>query len=60
MKPDLACRSVHKVNRDKPLLAMVVLLVDYEMGDLPGDRVDDYAAHLTARSVGATSVGPQS
>jgi hypothetical protein len=57
-KPDLAGRSVHKVNRDKPPRAIPVLRVDYEMSDLPSDRVDDYAAHLTACSIGATGVGP--
>jgi hypothetical protein len=57
-QPDLACRSVHKVNGNKPLRAMLVLGVDYEMSDLPSDRVDDYAAHLTAGSIGATGVGP--
>ena len=56
-KPDLARRSVHKVSRDKPPRAMPVLGVDYEMGDLPGDRVDDYAAHLTAGSIGAAGAG---
>jgi hypothetical protein len=40
-KPDLARRSVHKVNRNKPPRAMPVLRVDYEMSDLPSDRVDD-------------------
>ena len=53
-KPDLTRRSVHKVNRNKPPWAIPVLLVDYEMSDLPGDRVDDYAAHMTAGSIAAT------
>lgn len=56
-KPDLARRSVHKVSRNKPPRAMPVLRVDCEMSDLPGDRVDDYAAHLTAGSIGAAGVG---
>jgi hypothetical protein len=30
---------------------------DGEMSDLPGDRVNDYAAYLTAGSIGATGVG---
>jgi hypothetical protein len=58
VKPDLARRSVHKVNRNKPLRAMPVLRVDYEMSDLPSDRVDDYAGHLAAGSIRATGVGP--
>jgi hypothetical protein len=37
---------------------MPVLGVDGEMSDLPGDRVDDYAAYLTAGSIGAAGVGP--
>jgi len=57
VKPDPARRSVHKVSRDKPPRAMPVLRVDCEMSDLPGDRVDDYAAYLTAGSIGATGVG---
>lgn len=57
-KPDLARRSVHKVNRNKPPLAAPVLWVDCEMSDLSGDRVDDYAAHLTAGSIGTADVGP--
>jgi hypothetical protein len=56
-KPNPARRSVHKVSRNKPPRAMPVLRVDYEMGDLPGDRVDDYAAYLTAGSIGAVGVG---
>jgi hypothetical protein len=57
-KPDLTRRSVHKVNRNKPPWAIPVLLVDYQMSDLPGDRVDDYAAHMAAGSIAATGVGP--
>jgi hypothetical protein len=57
-KPDLTCRSIHKVNRNKPPWAISVLRVDYEMSDLPGDRVDDYAAHMTAGSIAATGVAP--
>jgi hypothetical protein len=38
-KPDLARRSVHKVNRNKPPRAMPVLGVDCEMSDLRGDRI---------------------
>jgi len=57
-KPDLTRRSVHKVSRNKPPWAIPVLVVDYEMSDLPGDRVDDYAAHMTAGSIAATGVGP--
>jgi hypothetical protein len=57
-KPDLARRSVHKVNRNKPPRAMPVLGVDCEMSDLPGDRINDYAAHLTAGSIGATGADP--
>ncbi len=56
-KPDLAVRSVHKVNGNKPPPAMPGLGVDREMRDLPGDRVDDYAAYLTAGSIGAAGVG---
>ena len=37
---------------------MPVLGVDCEMSDLPGDRVDDYAAYLTAGTIGAAGVGP--
>jgi hypothetical protein len=33
-------------------------LGDCEMSDLPGARINDYAAHLTARSIGATGAGP--
>ena len=57
-KPDLARRSVRKVNRNKPPQATPVLRVDDEMGDLPSDRVDDDAAHLTAGSIGASGAGP--
>jgi hypothetical protein len=35
-----------------------MLLVDYELSDLSGDRVDDYAAHMAAGSIAATGVGP--
>jgi hypothetical protein len=56
-KPDLACRSIHKVNRNKPPWAISVPRVDYEMSDLPGDRVDEYAAHMTAGSIAATGAG---
>ena len=56
-KPDLARRSVHEVNRNKPPRAMPALGVDDEMSDLPSNRVDDYAAHLTAGSIGAAGVG---
>ena len=28
------------------------------MSDLSGDRINDYAAHLTAGSIGATGAGP--
>ena len=56
-KPDLTRRSVHKVNRNKPPWAIPVLLVNYEMSDLPGDRVDDYSAHMTAGSIAATGAG---
>ena len=49
--------SVHEVNGNKPPRAGPVLGVDCQMGDLPGDRVDDYAAHLTAGSIGAVGVG---
>src|SRR6202522_1621892 len=54
----LTRRGVHKVNRGKPPRAMPVPGVDCEMSDLPSGRVDDYAAHLTAGSIGATGVGP--
>jgi hypothetical protein len=57
-KPDLTRRSVHKVNRNKPPWAIPVLVVDDQMSDLPGDRVDDDAAHMTAGSIAATGVGP--
>jgi hypothetical protein len=57
-KPDLTRRSVHKVNRNKPPWAIPVLLADYDMSDFPGDRVHDYATHLTAGSIAATGVGP--
>jgi hypothetical protein len=57
-KPELTRRSIHQVNGNKPRWAIPALLVDYEMSDLPGDRVDDYAAHLTAGTIGATGVGP--
>jgi hypothetical protein len=43
-KLDLAGRSVYEVNGNKPPRARPVLWVDCEMRDLPGDRVDDYAA----------------
>jgi hypothetical protein len=43
-KLDLAGRSVYEVNGNKPPRARPVLGVDCEMRDLPGDRVDDYAA----------------
>jgi hypothetical protein len=56
-KTDLARRSVHEVNRNKPPRAMPVLGVDCEMRDLPVDRVDDYAGYLTAGSIGAPGVG---
>ena len=56
-KPDLTCCSIHKVNRNKPPWAISALRVDYEMSDLPGDRVDEYAAHMTAGSIAATGVG---
>jgi hypothetical protein len=36
---------------------MPVLGVDCEVSDLPGDRVDDYAAYLTPGSIGAIGVG---
>jgi hypothetical protein len=57
-KPDLTRRSIHKVSRNKPRQAIPVLLVNYEMSDLPGDRVDDDAAHMTAGSIAATGVCP--
>jgi hypothetical protein len=56
-KPDPARRSVHEVNRNKPPRAVPALGVDCEMSDLPSDRVDDYAAYLTAGSIGAAGVG---
>ena len=37
---------------------MPVLAVDYKMSDLLGGRVDDYAADLTAGSIGATASAP--
>jgi hypothetical protein len=43
-KPDLAGRSVYEVHGNKPTRARPVLGVDREMSDLPGGRVDDYAA----------------
>jgi hypothetical protein len=52
-KLDLPGRSVYKVNGNKPPRARPVLGVDCEMRDLPGDRVDDYAAELTAGTIGA-------
>src|ERR1700689_5092459 len=57
-KPDLARRSVRKIDGNKPPRAMPVLRVDCEMSNLPRGRVDDNAAYLTAGSIGATGVGP--
>ena len=56
-KPELARRSVYKVSGNKPPRARPALGVDREMRDLPGDRVDDDAAHLTAGSIGAPGAG---
>jgi hypothetical protein len=57
-KLDLTRRSVHEVNGNKSPCATAVLRVDYEMSDLPANRVDDYAAHITAGPIAATDVGP--
>jgi hypothetical protein len=56
-KPDLARRGVYEVNGNKPPRARPVPGVDREMRDLPGDRADDYAAYLTAGTIGAAGVG---
>ena len=56
-KPDLVRRSLYEVNGNKPPRVTLVRGVDCEMRDLPGDRVDDYAAYLTAGTIGATGVG---
>ena len=56
-KPDLAGRSVHEVHGNNLPRARPVLGVDREMRDLPGDRVDDYAAYLTAGTIGTPGVG---
>jgi hypothetical protein len=56
-KPDLAGRSVYEVNGNKPPRARPVLGVDREMRDLPGDRVEDDAAYLTAGTIGAAGAG---
>jgi hypothetical protein len=56
--PQLTGCSVHKVNRNKPGRVLAALLADDEVGDLPGTRVHDDAAQLTAGSIAATGVGP--
>jgi hypothetical protein len=58
-KLDLTRRSAHEVNGNKSPCATAVLLVDHDISDLPGGRVDDYAAHFTAGSIAATGVGPE-
>jgi hypothetical protein len=57
-KLDLTRRSLHKINGNKPPWPIPLPLVDYQMSDLPGDRLDDYATHMTAGSIAATGVGP--
>jgi hypothetical protein len=54
-KPDLTFCGVDKIEGDQPGLAMPV---DHQMGDRPGNRVDDYLGHLAAGPIGAAGVGP--
>ena len=57
-EPDLACRGVDEVKRNKPAAVIAMLGFDHEMGDRARDRVHDHAGHLAAAAVGTAGVGP--
>jgi hypothetical protein len=46
----VARRGVDQINGDEPARLLVPRLDD-QVGDRPGDRIDDNAAHLAARAI---------